>query len=56
MLSTVLPALCSVYVFNLNIKNVNALTARRLSGFICTGSLTCAMNSMNSALKFLVHC
>ena len=65
MLSTVLPALCSVYVFNLNITNVNALIARRLSGFTCTRSLTCAMNSKFSiphsakpraALKFLVHC
>ena len=45
MLPTVLPALCSVYVFNLNIKNVNALIARRLSVFTFTCSLTCAMNS-----------
>ena len=61
MPSTVLPALCSV--FNLNNKNVNALIARRLSGFACTRSLT--MNSkfsiLHSAkpravLKFLVHC
>ena len=55
MLSTVLPALCSV--FNLNNKNVNALIARKLSGFTCTRSLT--MNSKFSiphVLKFLVHC
>ena len=56
MLSTVLPALCSV--FNLNNKNVTALIARKLAGFTCTGSLT--MNSKcsipHSALKFLVHC
>ena len=37
MLSTVLPALCSA--FNLNDKNVNALIARKLSGFTCTCSL-----------------
>ena len=34
MLSTVLPALCSV--FNLNNKNVYALIARKSSGFTCT--------------------
>ena len=45
MLSTVLPALCSAYVFIFNIKNVNAVIARRLSGFTFTCSLTCAMNS-----------
>ena len=48
MLSTVLPALYSVYVFNLNIKNVKALIARRLSVFTFTCSLTCAMNSKSS--------
>ena len=56
MLSTVLPALCSA--FNLNNKNVNALIARKLSGFTCTRSQT--MNSKCSipheALRFFVHC
>ena len=61
MLSTVLPALCSV--FNWNNKNVNALIVRKLSGFTCTRSLT--MNSKfsipqsakpSAVLKFLVHC
>ena len=50
MLSTVLPALCSVYVFIFNIKNVIAVIARRLSGFTFTCSLTCAMNSKFSII------
>ena len=61
MLSTVLPALCSV--FNLNNKTVNALTARKLSGFTCTRSLTMNLKfsiphsaKPRAVLNFLVHC
>ena len=54
-------SLCTVS--NLNNKNVNALIARKLSGFTCTRSLT--MNeefsiphsaNPRAVLKFLVHC
>ena len=60
-LSTVLPALCSV--FNLNNKNVNPLIARKLSGFTRTRSLTMYskfsiphLAKPRAVLKFLLHC
>ena len=53
MLSTVLPALSSA--FNLNNKNVNALIARRLSGFTSTRSLLNNEIEIFNTLSLLVN-